>query len=60
MVQSLAALSTTELEYMVVVEADKEVLWLTSLVKKLGIQQSLVRVLFTWHRTKCIIQKLST
>jgi hypothetical protein len=60
MVQSLAALSTTELEYMVVVVADKKVLWLTSLVKKLGIQQSLVRVLFTWQRTKCIIQKLST
>jgi hypothetical protein len=59
MVQSLVALSTTKLEYMVVVEAEKEVLWLTGLVKKLGIQQSLVRVLFTWQKNKCIIQKLS-
>jgi hypothetical protein len=44
---------------MVVVEAEKKVLWLTGLVKKLGIQQSLVRVLFTWQKNKCIIQKLS-
>jgi len=38
-VQSLIALSTTESEYMVVVMAAKEALWLTGLVKRLGIQQ---------------------
>jgi hypothetical protein len=38
MVHSLIALSTTESEYMVVVEAANEVLWCTSLVKELGIQ----------------------
>ena len=37
MVQSLVALSTTESEYMVVVEAAKEALWLAGLVKGLGI-----------------------
>ena len=39
MVQSLVALSTTESEYMLVVEAAKEALWLTGLVKELGIKQ---------------------
>ena len=39
MIQSLVALSTTESEYMAVAEAAKEALWLTCLVKKLGIQQ---------------------
>ena len=38
MVQFLVALSTTELEYMVVVEAAKEALWLVELFKELGIQ----------------------
>ena len=39
MVHSLVALSTTESEYMVVVEAAKEEMWLVGLVKELGIQQ---------------------
>ena len=39
MIQSLVALSTTESEYMAVAEAAKEALWLTGLVKELGIQQ---------------------
>ena len=39
MIQSLVALSTTESEYMAVAEAAKEVMWLTGLVKELGIQQ---------------------
>ena len=37
MIQSLVALSTTESEYMAVAEAAKEALWLTGLVKELGI-----------------------
>ena len=43
-VQSLVALSTTESEYMAVAEAAKEALWLTGLVKELGIQQGGVRL----------------
>ena len=38
MIQSLVALSTTELEYMAIAGAAKESLWLISLVKELGIQ----------------------
>ena len=38
MIQSLVALSTTESEYMAMVEVAKESLWLTGLVKELGIQ----------------------
>jgi hypothetical protein len=37
MFQSLVALSIIESKYMAVVEAAKETLWLTGLVKKLGI-----------------------
>ena len=37
MFQSLVALSINESKYMAVVEAAKETLWLTGLVKKLGI-----------------------
>ncbi|KAE8657094.1 hypothetical protein F3Y22_tig00116997pilonHSYRG00993 [Hibiscus syriacus] len=37
-VQSVVALSTTEAEYMVAAEAAKEALWLTGLVKELGVQ----------------------
>ena len=37
MIQSLVALSTTESKYMVVAKATKESLWLTGLVKELGI-----------------------
>ena len=39
MVQSLVSLSTIESEYMTVVEAAKEEMWLAGLVKELGIQQ---------------------
>jgi hypothetical protein len=39
MIQSTVAMSTTEAEYMALVEAAKEALWLTGLVKELGIQQ---------------------
>ncbi|KAE8681618.1 putative ribonuclease H protein [Hibiscus syriacus] len=38
-IQSVVALSTTEAEYMAAAEAAKEVLWLTGLVKELGVQQ---------------------
>nr|CAN77253.1 hypothetical protein VITISV_020397 [Vitis vinifera] len=41
---SLVALSTTELEYMAIAEAGKESLWLTGLVKELGIQQGGVQL----------------
>jgi hypothetical protein len=39
MIQSTVAMSTTEAEYVAVAEAAKEALWLTGLVKELGIQQ---------------------
>ena len=38
-IQSLVAMSTTEAEYMAVVEASKEVVWFVRLVKELGIKQ---------------------
>ena len=38
MVQSLVALSTTELEYMAVAKVTKEALWLVGLVKEPGSQ----------------------
>ena len=44
MVQSLVALSTTELESMAVVEVAKEALWLAGLVKELGMQQGGVQM----------------
>ena len=46
MIQSLVALSATESEYMTVVEATNESLWLTGLVKELGIQQSRVQLYY--------------
>jgi hypothetical protein len=39
MIQSMVAMSTTEAEYMAVAEDANEALWLTGLVRKLGIQQ---------------------
>ena len=44
MIQSLVALSTIESEYMAIAEATKESLWLTGLVKELGIQQGGVQL----------------
>ncbi|KAE8699949.1 hypothetical protein F3Y22_tig00110569pilonHSYRG00219 [Hibiscus syriacus] len=44
-VQSVVELSTTEAEYMAAAEAAKEALWLTSLVKELGVQQGGVQLL---------------
>ncbi|KAE8673805.1 hypothetical protein F3Y22_tig00111772pilonHSYRG00229 [Hibiscus syriacus] len=44
-VQSIVTLSTTEAEYMTVAEAVKEALWLTGLVKELGVQQGGVQLL---------------
>ena len=46
MIQSLVALSTTESEYMAIAETTKESLWLTGLVKELGIQQGGVQLYF--------------
>ncbi|KAL0307088.1 UNVERIFIED_CONTAM: Retrovirus-related Pol polyprotein from transposon TNT 1-94 [Sesamum radiatum] len=39
-VHSIVALSTIEAEYMAVVEAAKEALWLNELAMKLGVEQS--------------------
>ena len=39
MIQPTVAMSTIEAEYMAAVEAAKEALWLTRLVRELGIQQ---------------------
>ena len=44
MIHSLIALSTTESEYMAIVEVAKESLWLTGLFKELGIQQGGVQL----------------
>ena len=46
MIQSLVALSATESEYMTVAEATNESLWLTGLVKELGIQQGGVQLYY--------------
>ena len=45
MIQSIVALSTTESEYMAAAEAAKEALWLTGLVRELGVQQGGVKLL---------------
>ena len=39
MIQSTIAMSTIEAEYMAAAEVAKEALWLTGLVRELGIQQ---------------------
>ena len=44
MIQSLVALSTTKSKYMAITEATKESLWLTGLVKELGILQGGVQL----------------
>ncbi|KAE8653948.1 hypothetical protein F3Y22_tig00117056pilonHSYRG00559 [Hibiscus syriacus] len=44
-VQSVVALSTIEAEYMAAPEAAKEALWLTGLVKELGVQQGGVHLI---------------
>jgi hypothetical protein len=46
MVQSLVALSIIESEYMIVAKAVKEALWLTGLVKELGVEQGGVKLHF--------------
>ena len=38
-IQSLVAMSTTEVEYMAVTKASNGVVWLAGLVKELGIEQ---------------------
>lgn len=42
--QGTMALSTTEVEYMAVVETSKEIIWLKGLVEIIGIIQDLVQV----------------
>ena len=37
--QKSVALSITEVEYMVAVEADKEVIWMKDFIRELGIRQ---------------------
>ncbi|KAE8673710.1 hypothetical protein F3Y22_tig00111774pilonHSYRG00047 [Hibiscus syriacus] len=65
-VQSVVALSTTEAEYMAATEAAKEALWLTGLVKELGVLNKvefscfvIIKVLFTWLRIRCIVLELN-
>ena len=52
-------LSTTEAEYMAVVEAAKEALWLIGLVKELCIEQGGVQLHYdsqsVWERIWCIM-----
>jgi hypothetical protein len=66
MVQSTVAMSMIEAEYMAVAEAAKEALWLTWLVKELGIPQGGVRLncdsqsVSIWQRTKGIMREPST
>jgi len=43
-IQSIVALSTTEVEYIAIVEDAKEGLWLTGLVNELGVQQGGVQL----------------
>ena len=43
-VQSIVAMSMTEAEYMTVVEAAKEALWMTGLVRELGVEQDGVKL----------------
>ena len=43
-VQPIVAMSRTEAEYMAVAEAAKEALWLTGLVRELGVEQGGVRL----------------
>ena len=42
--QKSVALATTELEYMAVVEADKEVIWMKDFIGELGIQHEAFRL----------------
>ena len=42
--QKSVALSTTEVEYMEVVEADKEIVWMRDFIGDLGIQQEEFRL----------------
>ncbi|KAE8691550.1 ABC transporter B family member 18 [Hibiscus syriacus] len=44
-VQSVVALSITEVEYLATAEAAKEALWLTGLMKELGVQQGGIQLL---------------
>ena len=46
MIQSLVALSTTELEYMIIAEVVNDSLWHIGLVKELGIQQGRVQLYY--------------
>lgn len=45
-------MSTTEVEYMVVVEATNEALWLTGLVKELGVEKDGVQL---HYNIKCYL-----
>lgn len=44
MLQLMVALSTTEAEYMAMVECAKETIWLCGLVNELGVSQNLVEL----------------
>ncbi|XP_071939841.1 secreted RxLR effector protein 161-like [Coffea arabica] len=60
--QSMVALSITEAEYMAITEAVKEAIWLQGLLVNLELIKNMsrcivmVRVLFTWQKTKFIMQ----
>jgi len=60
--QSTVALSTTEAEYMAMMEAMKEAIWLQRLLDDLGIDQDLLKIncnrmsATIWQRTRCIMQ----
>jgi hypothetical protein len=66
MIQSMVAMSTTGVEYIAAAEAAKEALWLTGLVKELGIQQGGVSLYcdsqsaIYLQRTRCVMREPST
>ena len=52
--QPIVALSTTKAEYIVVIEAIKEAIWLKGIIKELEIEQDQIVVFFDNQSTICL------